>query len=954
MARIILVILIFGMSNNLCGQDHRLPIKQLLDSAKSIWYVDFDKTDQLLTRAEKLLKSPDAGNVADLFKVYELRAGSCQAFSRLQLWREYIAIVDSLLIQHKPILGADFKRVTLPHEISRAQYYFQINDEIKALEIFSQLQSEHKKLPESLEACERLSIINNDISNIHRRRGEYEASINQLLSSLRYYDCSDRLLDEPKSRVVIYRNIGATYLEKGDYANAGKYLRLAEQVLVEFLKKNPLIVSRAGLSLYETQASYYIQVKQNDSALFAMRKAAHLLGFQNIDSEFKGRINESLAKLYLLEGNFNEAEKHFDQAEVFFLNSQGRQSFYLAGIYLSKADFFEKQTKYDQALNFCNQAIGKLVLNFKPDMNGNPNLKNVLSKKQLFSVLQKKAQLHEKISVLKNDLGALVKAFNTNHLALALLDSTANEFSLDKDKIILSEQSYAAFEDAIRISNTLYKKANEEKYFNNVIALIEKSKGNLLLENLRLVNRFSGIKQEWLNQEKELKAEMLLVEQSIYQAEEKSEGKAELQKSRERYAAIKREYSALIEQIKREAPDYYKLRFDHSVVSGEMIQQQLLKSNEALIEFFVGDSILAIAGFAKDKKYLKVKPLLPDFTAKMNQFRGALTTMNSDFSELSTQFYDFLLKDCMNELGADIKSLIIIPDGLLGYLPFEVLIQSKEPKTVYLNDQISIHYANSATYLMEQMNRKPSDAQNFFAGFVSSGTVLIPDEVVTRDQQYVSLQGAEKEVASITDLFSSGFMVFDPANKNDFIEKASDYKILHFAMHSSLNDKNPMMSVMVFSEADSTENLLSAIELYSMKLNSELAVLSACNTGVGQLHRGEGIMSFSRAFAYAGVPSAVISLWKVPDIATSKIMVSFYTYLKNGESKDKALQLARQDFIRENPEMAHPYYWSGFILSGNADSITFPTSRWWMWTLLASAWVVLLTIYLRRKKLKSV
>jgi CHAT domain-containing protein len=160
-----------------------------------------------------------------------------------------------------------------------------------------------------------------------------------------------------------------------------------------------------------------------------------------------------------------------------------------------------------------------------------------------------------------------------------------------------------------------------------------------------------------------------------------------------------------------------------------------------------------------------------------------------------------------------------------------------------------------------------------------------------------------------------------------------------------------MMSVMIFAEADSTENLLSAIEMYSMKLNSELAVLSACNTGVGQLYRGEGIMSFSRAFAYAGVPSAVISLWKVPDIATSKIMVSFYSYLKDGVSKDKALQLARQDFIKNNPEMAHPYFWAGFILTGNNSPLSFPRSYLWLW--IAVSVLVLTGLVFAQRKFRS-
>jgi len=371
-----------------------------------------------------------------------------------------------------------------------------------------------------------------------------------------------------------------------------------------------------------------------------------------------------------------------------------------------------------------------------------------------------------------------------------------------------------------------------------------------------------------------------------------------------------------------------------------------------MIEFFVGDSILAVAGFTREKKYLEVKPMIPDFTTKMNEFRKMLTSGSPGFFETSKEFYDFLLKDCLTELGPQVNTLTIIPDGLLGYLPFEVLIQTSAKRPVFLNDNFAIHYANSATYLMEQMQRKASESRNFFAGFVSSGSGRARNQTAARDQKWAPLQGAEREVASITELFNSDFTVFNPANKSDFLTRASDYKILHFAMHSSLNDENPMMSVMVFSEADSSENLLTAIELYGMKLNSELAVLSACNTGVGQLHRGEGIMSFSRAFAYAGVPSAVISLWKVPDIATSKIMVSFYSHLKNGESKDKALQLARQDFVKNNPEMSHPYYWSGFILTGNNSPLSFPQSFYLWW--IGISVVVLAGLIVSRKKITAV
>lgn len=477
---------------------------------------------------------------------------------------------------------------------------------------------------------------------------------------------------------------------------------------------------------------------------------------------------------------------------------------------------------------------------------------------------------------------------------------------------------------------------------------MDKSKGILLLENLRLVNRFSGIEPEWLQRERELKAEMLWIEQEIFKAESAQNKAEELQPLRERYGILKRDYGVLVSQLKSQAPNYYRLRFDHSVVTTQIIQQELLKPGEALIEFFSGDSILAVAGFTISKKYMQVKQLPPDFTNQVNRLRSALLRRSDvSFKQIATALYDFLLKDCLAELGQDVHTLIIIPDGLLGYIPFEVLKPSLDDNR-YLNDYQTIHYAHSATYLAEQRQRRPPRSKYFFAGFVASGSPDQRVQLATRGKGLAVLKGAEHEVTSIAELIRSKFNIFSPAGKSDFINHASDYHILHLAMHSVVNDVNPMMSEMVFA-MDSTGQSLTAGELYGMQLHSALAVLSACNTGMGQLQRGEGIMSFSRAFAYAGVPSAVISLWKVPDEATSKIMVGFYRHLKNGEPKDRALQLARQQFVRDNPEYAHPFFWSGFILTGTADPIEFPSQIQWYWYVVALLIGVAGTYVLRKR-----
>jgi len=165
-----------------------------------------------------------------------------------------------------------------------------------------------------------------------------------------------------------------------------------------------------------------------------------------------------------------------------------------------------------------------------------------------------------------------------------------------------------------------------------------------------------------------------------------------------------------------------------------------------------------------------------------------------------------------------------------------------------------------------------------------------------------------------------------------------------------------MLSELVFSDdpADSThDNRLTAIELYNMELRADMAVLSACNTGVGKVHRGEGIMSLSRAFAYAGVPSAVISLWKVPDHATAKIMASYYYQLNKGLPKDQALQLAKKDFINQNPAMTEPFYWAGFILTGNNDPVKFPASQTWWWIATGILTLIILIFQLRGRMKKG-
>lgn len=128
-------------------------------------------------------------------------------------------------------------------------------------------------------------------------------------------------------------------------------------------------------------------------------------------------------------------------------------------------------------------------------------------------------------------------------------------------------------------------------------------------------------------------------------------------------------------------------------------------------------------------------------------------------------------------------------------------------------------------------------------------------------------------------------------------------------------------------------------------------VLSACNTGMGELENGEGLMSLSRALTYAGVRSSVYSLWEVPDEETAEIMLSFYEHLKSGYSKVEALALAKRDFLANNPLKNHPFFWAGFVINGNTDSLsdtTFPNT--YLWLIVGGLIVMALLLFMRRRK----
>jgi len=177
------------------------------------------------------------------------------------------------------------------------------------------------------------------------------------------------------------------------------------------------------------------------------------------------------------------------------------------------------------------------------------------------------------------------------------------------------------------------------------------------------------------------------------------------------------------------------------------------------------------------------------------------------------------------------------------------------------------------------------------------------------------------------------------ATKANFLNDGFNYQVLHLAMHGKLNDKYPLNSHLVFNKptAKSVEDdyKLYASDLYLHQLSADLTILNACETGTGELRKGEGVMSLSRAFTYAGCPSLMMSLWNIDEKPSVEILESFLKKIQKSIPKDEALQQAKLDYLNNtSANFSHPNYWAGLVLSGNTEAMEFksPISSLW-WTL---------------------
>jgi CHAT domain-containing protein len=351
--------------------------------------------------------------------------------------------------------------------------------------------------------------------------------------------------------------------------------------------------------------------------------------------------------------------------------------------------------------------------------------------------------------------------------------------------------------------------------------------------------------------------------------------------------------------------------------------------------------------FVANKKHQQLIAVHVDslFFHDIREFRSLLSApLHSDkasedfqeFQETGYRLYRTLIDTVRSYLISN--TLLISPDNILSYIPFETLPTSPEKdKQVnyrnlrYLMNSYDISYTYSATFMAESQKKENSRSNSLIA--------FAPDYPEPIDIQSVlmSRQGgkgvlndlpfARQEAKYVSDITGGTLYENNEAKESVYKKESGKYDIIHLAMHTLLNDKNPMNSTLIFSQGkDSIEdNYLKTYEIYGIPLKAKMVVLSSCNTGTGLLYSGEGILSLARGFIYSGSQSVVMSMWEIEDKSGTNIVELFYKNLKKGYPKSVALKNARTEFLENADQLrSHPYFWATLVVYGNNAPLYHP------------------------------
>lgn len=760
--------------------------------------------------------------------------------------------------------------------------------------LLESLESFGKSIEIGLQYPEKLFIVSkaySRLANLHFGQGDPEKSV---LAGERGYRIG-RELEDPAVMSSNLLEKAQALIELGSLEEARQSLR----EVVALSSKNNI---HLGM-LYTLYAEIDIREKNFDRAV------SH---FEKSFSEFKkegfeygcGQVCVNLGFLYAERmGRYKSAMEQYGKALRYFNEPQDR------GLVISSIAALKVKTGLtDDALHTNGEAIKEFLGDAYTPSNSSLNpladvIRQVLDKTNLLAIIIQKGDILLRLYDTKAEQPLLQNALACYMLADTMVDFMRWEHSGKASKLFWREKTRGLYENAIKACYLLDAPGPAFHFF-------EKSRAALLQDELNDLGAAQLLQPAEQTTENELKARIRHLQEQLSDQDVSESRKSLL---RNQLFDARESLAGFVKGLAVTNPSYYAYKYDNRVPSLAELRQDILDPGQSYLSYFIGDS--AVYGFYFDSKPVLRKIDLHTYREALQAYQHFISDksfQNKDFTgylEASHHLYRLLIEPFRIDAG---KRLVISPDGKI--LPFAALSKSAQ-KESYLVRTNAISYTYSVNYL--HRSRRKSRGPFAFKSFFGMAPVEFP-----QDQGQSTLPGSDKALQKLDGQFIfSRILEREAATRRAFTTNLARYPIVQLFTHASADTSEKAGTSPTLFFADSSLRLT---ELEAPARNAtELLVLSACETGLGVEHRGEGVFSLARGFAGIGIPSVLTTLWKVENQAVYEITRYFYEGLADSLPLDEALRNAQLKWLETSEKSGQlPYLWAGNVLIGNTDSIS--------------------------------
>lgn len=778
-------------------------------------------------------------------------------------------------------------------DTDKALYFFQ-----KALNI---------RLNESQQVLPDIALCYLNIGEVYGEKKMLEKQLDFTQKALQLFKKS---LGEKQEIVAeCYQKLGNAYGKMGDFERSLRHFQQALDIRLTILKPNNVRVAKNYLAF---SAAYGKQKQYDEQLKFALKAIAIYEQETNLYGSEIAIAYNHIGHYYFYTQNFVKALAYYQKA-LHYLNSD----FTNEDVYANPR-FFDKPEMLVEAF----YGIYELLYTLN-------------NKAKAFFCLYEQSQL----------LRDLTTAYQTYQTAAHLIDKQRYGYKATGSKLKLAQTATPIYEEVIRIASLLYNISGKESYLKNALDVVEKSKGMLLFSLLKetQAKTTANIPADLLEKEYETRIELTYLEREIQQEQAKgtqADTKI-ITDYQSQYFDYFQQYEQLLLQFETDYPEYYRLKYDIHTASISQVQAHLA-SDAILISYFVGQKELYIFEIQKNAYHIHQAEKPDDFDQLIADFNEAIEDLSRKaYIQMAYQLYQLLLAPMLDKPQTPIHQLIIIPHAQLHYLPFEALLTEKVnhkqavySELPYLIHDYAVSYHYSATLFCHTQPIKTTiDSPKASDSFIGFAPVYAyedkPQHVAQNNMRFgegklKELFFSEQEVTQIKQLFENQkadahTLTHEAATKENFQTLLKGHKYVHVAAHGLLNHQQPELSGIVFSPAskqDTIENQMLYInQAFHLDLDADLVVLSCCESGIGHLANGEGMMAMNRGLLYSGAKNIIYTLFKVYDRASAQLTLQFFKgVLEEGLSYSAALRQAKLTLLRE--EKLTPKSWAGFVLLG--------------------------------------